>query len=490
VTLSSPGESSPGGEGPPTRASGSWWRSSRLLAGVAAGAVLAAAALSGTVALLDPGAARNARADRPTAQAAADRQRAGEVRGALIRMNAALIGHDEAEFVSVVLPGQAAFLAHQRAVYRALTRVPFRWVRYSWYRDQLTALPARNSPYAAPTVVITATRGYDLAGWDARPVSETLRLSFVQRAGHWYLGGDTEGDGTPARGGLSEPWSVGDVSVARTRHVLVIGDAGAAARTRRLATRIEDLLASVSQVWPRTGWNGRVVVYAVTDKRFVSAWFGGSAATGRSTRPTDPATFDALVGEVSSVPQGGADQQFVRAGVRMVLSPALVGDRNSAEVTLTLRHELTHVITDGLGTPPAWVIEGAAEYTAARVVRGGQVNGVGAMARRGLTEQQWAALQKGTFTLVLPSDPGAFYGGDSRHVEDAYTSAWLAMLYIADRRGETTMRRFYTTLCRLSAADDPAVAERRALHDVLHTSRAKFLTAVTGYATGLRSNFV
>jgi hypothetical protein len=178
---------------------------------------------------------------------------------------------------------------------------------------------------------------------------------------------------------------------------------------------------------------------------------------------------------------------LVRAGVRVVLSPALLDNPDRAEVDLTLRHELTHVVTEGLGSPPVWVVEGAAEYTAARVIRGGRVSGVGAMARRGMTAQEWRSLRDGTFSVVLPTEADDFYSGSFGKVDDAYTSAWLAMLYIADHWGEATMRRFYTELAHSS--DDPADAEEQAIHDVLRTTHARLVAAVDRYARGLRRSF-
>jgi hypothetical protein len=273
--------------------------------------------------------------------------------------------------------------------------------------------------------------------------------------------------------------------------VLVVGDPAANRTVRALATRLSDLVAKVTAIWGGAQWNGRVVVYAVTDPKFVHAWFGTRAATGRRTESTDPATFDAVVGEVWTN-QSDAYSGGNPAGTRMVLTPALVKSKDAGYVEQVLRHELTHVVTDriGTGTPPVWLVEGIAEYTASRVVHGSSVDGVTSLQRRGLTSSQWRRLKQGRFSLVLPTDHGEFYRGTNDQVADAYTSAWFTCLYIADHYGERRLRELFQRAADLAGDSSPDVADARALREVLHTSHAALGKAATGYARSLRRHFV
>ena len=227
-----------------------------ILAAIALGVVIALAAAIGAIA------PRGSRQPTPApTQAGAGSgtmpatQREQEINAALARMNTALRQRDEAGYVSVVLPGRIAFLAHERAVFHALTRVPFTDVHYWWWHDEFMPEVGLEQFYHAPAFVAHVIRSYTLGGWDAKPVAEPQGLTFVQQpsSGHWYLAGDADGDATLPDGAFSEPWTIGDVSVARTAHILVIGDPGAAARTRRLAARIERLLRDVAQMWPGQG---------------------------------------------------------------------------------------------------------------------------------------------------------------------------------------------------------------------------------------------
>ena len=418
--------------------------------------------------------------------------RAVAINRVLLTMNTALAGDDERAYLSVVLPGSAAFLTHQRSVFRGLQRVPLTQLRYEWFRETYLTVPDLADQYAGPAYTARVLRHYTLARWDEQPVTELQGLTFSQSStdGRWYLAADDDAENQLPHSSFAEPWQVGDVSVASTSRVLVIGDPGSAAGTRKLATRLDALVGKVAAVWGGRSWNGRVVVYAVTDKRFVNAWFGTQAATGRRTESTDPATFDAVVGDVFTDPSDLYPGSRP-AGTRMVLTPALVRSDDTGYVEQVLKHELTHVVTNRISTGelPVWMVEGIAEYTAVRS-GGSSVDGAAALARRGLSNSQWRRLKQGKYRMVLPTAHEVFYQGSSEQVGDSYTSAWFACLFIADHYGEKRLQQLYRRTAELAATGSPASAEAAALREVLDTDHAGLIKDATRYARSVRKRFV
>jgi hypothetical protein len=491
----------PGGIGTPVG-----WGSSRPpkrprgRRGLVAAAVAVVLAGAGTAVLVGTDAGRSgASPAAPTAAQAADakqaelaKQRAVAINRLLDTMNSALKADDERAYVSVVLPGSAAFLAHQKAVFRGLQRVPFTQVRYEWFRQTYLTVPDLADQYAGPAFTARVLRHYTLGSWDEQPVTELQGLTFSQSStdGRWYLAADDDAENQLPHSSYAEPWQIGDVSVASTSRVLVVGDAAAVAGTRKLATRLDALVGKVAALWGGPHWNGRVVVYAVTDKRFVNAWFGTQAATGRRTESTDPATFDAVVGDVYADPSD-ADPGSEPAGTRMVLTPALVRSKDTQYVEQVLKHELTHVVTNRISTGemPIWMVEGIAEYTAARS-SGGTVDGVTALDRRGLTTSQWRRLRQNKYRMVLPIAHEVFYQGNSDQVGDSYASAWFACLYIADHYGEKRLKALYRRTAELAGTGTAAQAEADALREVLKIDHARLVKDATSYARTLRKRFV
>jgi hypothetical protein len=234
-------------------------------------------------------------------------------------------------------------------------------------------------------------------------------------------------------------------------------------------------------------WNGRVVVYATTDRRFVDRQFGGRDA--RSSKITKEAVFDAKVVMLYSTPMFDITDQPDEATPRMVVTPFLLG-RDNAQSRAVLRHELTHVAFafEGGDSTPSWLVEGTAEYTGFRA-GGSSVDGVGALAQRGLPRQTWTELKRGTWKPLLVADPQDFYDGTSSRVGASYTTAWLTCLYIADHYGEQSLARLYAASAAMQD-DDPDTIERAILEKVLKTNRKALLRNVNSYSGRIRSRFV
>lgn len=480
----------PAGFDPPRRPPRWWMR--RLVPLVVLGVVggLGHAAAAGVVVRQAALSIRHAAA--ADAAPPVGKSRAQEVTAVLDRMNTALAERDLAGYLAAVAP-DAKLRARQAATFKAIGRLPLAQVRYSWNGSQWSRPDGLATRYGDPEAVVAVVqRQYHLRGWDALPTSELVALTFARRDGRWTLVGDSDGAAALPAGAVPEPWTLGDVAVVTTPHVLLVGDRAATAQKdlKELAARVEDAVGGVRGIWSSSTWNGRVVVYALTSQRFVAPWFGEQAADGRRDSAGEAAEFDAEVVPMEAAAPAGGTASRELAGTRMVVAPTVL-DYSAGQARAVIRHELTHLATLELGEEaPAWLTEGIAEYTAYRVTgAGGTTDGVGALDRRGLPKPMWNALRKVSYRPELVTGHDAFYAGSGGDVSRRYTDGWLAALYIADRYGEARLRAFVQ---RASSGADGSVEAREAaaLREVLRTDRQAFAAAVGDYARDLRRHFV
>jgi hypothetical protein len=388
--------------------------------------------------------------------------------GVLTRMTDALRRHDADRFASVAAPGYPAVRTHLREIFAGLAALPLASFDLS-VDPARVSVPAAGSAPGAVTLPVIAT--YRLRGWDDAPLTVPLLLVVAPGRGGWGVVQDrtTTDRITDQR---LEPWFFPGLYVTRTAHVLVVGDHPHATQARRLARTLEALTVDVRRLWPERTWNGTVVAYAVTSAAFVRSWYGRSAAGDAGNG--DRAAFVAKVVTLPTERGAGA--------VRMVLTPYLLERTRSGSVDV-LRHEMTHVATARLGGHvPAWLVEGAAEYTGfARRNGAGDLDPTTTFGRHGLTATEVSSTADGRWRPTL-LDRRDFYTGSESAVDEHYNSAFITCLYIADHYGDAALRRLYER--------SAGTTEAAALSQVLHTTRGRLVRAVGGYAAGLRRRLV
>jgi hypothetical protein len=446
-------------------------------------------------AVLDEGSGRppQARTSATSSVSPGDQRRAavGEI---LAPLNSALTLGDASAFAAVVDPqASAAFRQHQLGVFRGMRALAGRAsFRYSWPGETWFGVPAPSRAGLSPDAFVAAVSiTYSFKGYDRTPVNDVVGLTLNHHDGHWYIRSDSDIDDQLALGGQFEPWSVGDVSVAEHGRAVVVGDPQHKTQNARLAKRLDVALTGVRAMWPQITWNGRVVAYASTYRPFVSTWFGAHAATNRKIDPSGDATFEAKVRVLPANPVVSNIDDFTPGAPRLVVTPYLLA-RDDSYTQAVLRHELTHVALalEGSQRPPAWLVEGVAEYTGFRAVSGGQVDGVDALARRGLRKDTWSQLKRGTWKPSLVAEDDAFYAGSQATVDNNYTTAWFACLYIADHYGEAKLRTLYAAAGKQPEGITQDEGEAAALKSVLHTDRAALVAATKAYARSVRRHFV
>ncbi len=422
------------------------------------------------------------------------------VEALLTRIDAALQAGDSAALAALTDPADADLRARWGGLPGRAALVGARDLTLS-----RAALPAADSSLHpgparagyAQTLQVPVYLGYHLPIWDPGPVQSRLTLQVGLRADTWWLVDDVAAD-DPSPGAASappvtpiEPWVRSQVSVTRHEHVLVVGDPGHDADNERLAAALDRAVQHVRSVVRSQRWNGQVVAYAPTDTRIVNSWFGGRAATEGQHAGRDPASFAA---EVRTLSGAGASEVSPPVAARLAVTPLLL-DRTDAtglpvgsRADAVLRHEVTHVALamEGDVEPTTWVVEGVAEYTAYRALRGGRLDPVASLDRRGLSTATWVALSAGTWRPQLFDRAEEFYRGSNSQVAQAYSDAWLTCLFIADEFGEKALFALYSAHSRRPGG---ATAQSAPVSEVLDIDREELVRRTAAYAGELRSRF-
>jgi hypothetical protein len=376
--------------------------------------------------------------------------REAAVRTLLDRHARALLTHDRAGWLAGLDPAASAFRAKQRALFDNLAAVPLSGWRYQLdavVTRQLTAAAGRR--YRSATVwVPSVTLRYALRGVDAVPTERPEVLTFLLRAGRWYLAADDDAvsDGGRTWRGL---WDFGRVVVLRGRSSLVLAHPANAGRMAAFADAVDAAVPRVTAVWG-SGWSRRVAVLIPDGNRELAALVGEQFALARIAAVSIADYADAQAGEAR--------------GQRVVINPANLDRLGSLGRRIVLQHEITHVASRGLtgAGMPTWLVEGFADFVGYRD-SGVPVGVIGQDLR--------LLVGRGTWPGRLPADRD--FHGDSPHLAVAYEEAWFACRLIAGRIGVRGLVAFYRQVG--TARADGAAAVDAALHRTLHLSTAQFV---------------
>lgn len=325
------------------------------------------------------------------------------IRAALARRAQALRQVDREAFLAGVDDEDAGFARLQAAYFDNLDALP---VAQLGYRLDPTSLVREGRDYWAEVDV-----SLQLEGYDAVPVTRRDRYLFSPGKRGSFLLASTRDPAWEKQNDVEpQPWDSGPVTVVGGTTVLGVFDEGSAAAAQAVVGDVQAGVAAVQHEIPYE-WDGRVVVYALSDPEFLAGLDGLPGG--------DPLAIDAV-----SFPVPARPGKPELASTRFVLSPAMVSSPGPSRQRL-VRHELTHVaLGERQAGVPTWFNEGLAEYVsvqplprAARAIPGAALEA----AERGLT--------------ALPGDDEF----NSSASETSYGIAWWACEYLAKRYDESTL---------------------------------------------------
>jgi hypothetical protein len=371
------------------------------------------------------------------------------VRALLAARSTAVLHHDKAAFLATIDPTAKAFRARQGAVIAALRDVPLASWTYEIDpergRAHTPALDALRGTWWSPDIVLH----YALAGFDPTPTSEPQSLTFVQRAGRWYLAADDDFDSTD-HPTTRDMWDGGPVVVARGAACLVLSHPRSRAFATVLARECDLAVPRVTAVWG-TGWSRRVVL-VVPD----------SAA--ELTRMVPDAGDLSQISAVATAALVGPSYEYHPVGDRVIVNPENFTDLRPIGRRVVLAHEITHVASRRATGPqvPTWLVEGLAEYVG--------YQGVPLSVRVAASELR-ADLRRGLLPKHLPVDTA--FNGSRKDLPQSYEMSWLAVVLMAKTYGRAAVLRVY----RDTGADLSQGALDRAMRRVLHTSLPAFTAA-------------
>jgi hypothetical protein len=338
----------------------------------------------------------------------------------LDRREAAVAGHHEAAFLADIDQNDPSFTRHQQQEYQNLhtldlasfTLTVSGFGEYPIPNDQ-AALARRYEGrlWAVPVTVRYAVRGLDKA-----PVAEPWVPLFGFAGGRWLLAGESDQEDLPTgAGGL--PWEADRVVVKRSAHVVAVVSADQQEIAPHLLDLAERGLTEVFRL-RSSGWAGKVLVTAVSDRKVFQSYFRDSPDRAREVAAIAVPTYD-------NVREWSRRVRYVTT--RVVFNPLALGDGDDV-LMHELAHEFTHAAMGPLTNPdatPLWLVEGIAEYVAysTREVSDVAIGG---------------ELRRVTVPKSLPAD-STFY--DSA---DNYLLAWLASRQIAQKYGQSKLIALYS----------------------------------------------
>ncbi|MGW1993548.1 hypothetical protein [Embleya sp. NPDC001921] len=374
--------------------------------------------------------------------------------GALLeRRSSAVLSRDREAFTNTLDPQNAEFRQSQTGVFDNIAEVPFAGWEYEVVTPDAFELSAtRESALGAPVLTAHVDLLYRITGHDVAPVRVPQYLTFVLRAGTWYLAADTDGAATGMRT-PAQVWDLGPVTVVQGAHSTVLG-IGTRDVMREFADIADKAVPRVSAVWGES-WPGRTVVVVPGTQAQMARLLGA-----------EPGKY-AKIAAVTTGERGAAAD--AAAADRVIVNPDAFRELGDLERRVVMTHEITHVASRAFtrAWTPTWLSEGFADYV-------GYLDSAQTM--RTAAPELRRDVKAGKMPVRLPAD--ASFETTQEDLPQAYEMGWLACKLIAERWGEAKLVDLYRTVGAERPpgvdAPDSASALASAMVSVLGTNPDSF----------------
>jgi hypothetical protein len=388
------------------------------------------------------------------------------VAATLKRRAKAVIARDRRTWMADVDRRDRSFVKAQQRVFDNLAQLEFATWSYEVVADGYERPHLARKYGKAPIFLPPLVLRYAIRGFDPKAVAVPIVLTFVARGSDWQIASDSDVDEDLPEAGHAEPWDRRQVVARKGRNVLVMADAVDRAEVDELVQLGDAAVKKVAAMWPNR-WRKRVVISAVRDRRLIETYFRTELQSSENVAAIAVPVFTEVTNWVRE-----PTEEPELASNRVILNARYFDPDNAFNAHL-LAHEIAHVATraDTWAGAPTWLVEGAAEYTAGR---GGDV-GVG----DGLPASLERQVEAGAVQL-----PG--YDFFQTDVEANYATGRLACHYIADRYGETTLRRLYRRLGHVAREIHTLEEQDKAFRELLGLGTAQFERRLGAYLKQLQ----
>jgi hypothetical protein len=362
----------------------------------------------------------------------------------LQKMADAVENDNRTEFLATIDPRAAEFRATARTVFANLTNLPIGAFTLRYVSDDTGALtPDRQAELGGSESWLAQVEvSWQLAGYDTKPAREMLPVTFVSRDGATYAASFSE---RFVAGQRRPIWTLGPIDVAKGDHSLVIS-LGSESDAKAYVSVADRAVESVSEVWGKSNWRQKVVVYLPAKQAQMEAVLGAA-----------PNTYT----QIAAVTMAELDTPLAGAPVRIVANPKLFEELGKQGRRIVLTHETTHVASTATASPvPLWLAEGFADYVAFTAVP---------VQDESAAKELFKAIRAGDVPATLPTTQS--FAASSKDLPQAYESAWLACRLIAEREGQSKLVKFY----RAVHASKSPTGLADAFKSVLDMTEAEFV---------------
>jgi hypothetical protein len=191
-----------------------------------------------------------------------------------------------------------------------------------------------------------------LRGYDDRDAVDSLWLTFVERGGRWYVGGDEDlaALGLDTARGL---WDYAPIATLETEHLLTIYHPAQEERARALSAIAEEAIVTLQKRWDQP-WSQRIPMVLPADTDELEKLL-------QSTIDLDKFLAFVSYGSVRDTDAG-----WDATAPRIYIQDENLRSYSRAYQVETLVHELAHAAGAPLAGPfvPSWVHEGVADWIA------------------------------------------------------------------------------------------------------------------------------